>query len=165
MTHVNTILGKSLGAPNKFRLCVGLPTPHDSRPKVYQPVRLLVLYFTTAVSALLLALRTEAGTLTVNGNLAVTTNLTAQSITLGGVTATNWAASLSGGYKYVVVAEGTNDVQRGNNLQAAYSTATTLGPTSSNRVAVIVPPGSYNLGSSSFTLDASYLDLIGLVPA
>jgi hypothetical protein len=115
--------------------------------------------------ASLLATQVLAGTLTVSGSLTVTTNLTAQSITLGGVTETNWAASLSGGYKYVIVAEGTNDVQRGGNLLAAYSTAITLSPASSNRVAVIVPPGSYNLGTTGLTMNTSYVDLIGLVPA
>jgi hypothetical protein len=115
--------------------------------------------------ALLLATQVLAGTLTVSGNLTVTTNLTAQSITLGGITETNWAASLAGGYKYVIVAEGTNDLQRGSNLKAAYTTATTLSPTSSNRVAVIVPPGSYNLGGTGLTMNTSYVDLIGLVPA
>ena len=43
--------------------------------------------------------------------------------------------------------------------------ATTLGPTSSNRVAVIVPPGSYNLGMTGLVMNTSYVDLIGLVPA
>ena len=118
--------------------------------------------------ALLLAPTTYAGTLTINGDLVVTTNLTAESITLGGMTETNWTGVGSvplQGYKYVVVTEGTNDVQRGNNLQAAYSTATTLGPTSSNRVAVIVTPGAYNLGSTSLVMNTSYVDFIGLVPS
>src|SRR5580704_2196840 len=118
--------------------------------------------------ASLLATQALAGTLTVSGSLTVTTNLTAQSITLGGVTETNWTGVGSlplQGYKYVIVAEGTNDLQRGTNLLAAYSTATALGPTPSNRVAVIVPPGNYNLGSTNLTMNTSYVDLIGLVPA
>ena len=103
-----------------------------------------------------------------NGNLTVTTNLSAPSITLNGVTQTSWPAALAQGYQganYVIVAEGTNDLQRGSNLQAAYSTATTLNPTSSNRVVVLVPPGSYDLGSSGLTMNTSFVDLIGLVPA
>jgi hypothetical protein len=118
--------------------------------------------------ALLLATQALAGTLTVNGDLTITTNLTAQSITLGGVTETNWTGVGSlplQGYKYVIVAEGANDVQRGSNLKAAYTTATTLSPNSSNRVAVIVPPGAYNLGSTGLVMNTSYVDLIGLVPA
>jgi len=117
------------------------------------------------VAAPLLATQVLAGNLTVNGNLTITTNLTAESISLGGVTQTNWPAALAGGYKYVIVAEGTNNLARGSNLKAAYSTATTLGPTSSNRVVVLVPPGSYNLGATGLTMNTSYVDLIGLVPA
>ena len=106
-----------------------------------------------------------AGNLTVNGNLTVTTNLTAESISLGGVTQTSWPGALAQGYKHVIVPEGTNDLQRGSNLQAAYTTATTLNPTSSNRVVVLVPPGNYNLGGTDLTMNTSYVDLIGLVPA
>jgi hypothetical protein len=107
----------------------------------------------------------KAGTLTVNGNLTVATNLTAQSINLGGVTQTNWNFLPLQGYKYVIVAEGTNDTHRGNNLRAAYATATTLGPTVTNRVVVIVPPGTYNFGTTNLVMSTSYVDLIGLVPA
>lgn len=73
------------------------------------------------MTASLLATQVLAGNLTVNGNLTVTTNLTVeQSITLGGVTQTNWASADAlplQGYKYVIVAEGTNDLQRGSNLR------------------------------------------------
>jgi hypothetical protein len=105
-----------------------------------------------------------AGTLTVNGSLAVTTNLTAQSITLGGVTQTNWNFLPLQGNQYVIVPAGTNDLDRGNNLLAAYTTATTLGPAASNRVVVLIPPGSYNL-SGGLYMGTMYVDLIGLVPA
>lgn len=107
----------------------------------------------------------QAGDVNVQGNLGVNSNLTAQSISLGGQTRTNWNSLPLQGYKYVTVTEGTNDVHRGNNLRVAYSTATTLGPTASNRVAVIVPPGTYNLGATGLTMNTSYVDLIGLVPA
>lgn len=100
-----------------------------------------------ATSASFLAAHALAGTLTVSGNLTASTNLSAQSITLGGVTQTNWNFLPLQGNKYVIVPEGTNDGHRGNNLRAAYSTATTLGPAATNRVAVIVPPGAYNLGT------------------
>src|SRR5260221_12244828 len=87
---------------------------------------------TQVLFASLLATQALAGNLTVVGNLTVATNLTAQAIILGGVTQTNWNFLPLQGYKYVVVAEGTNDVQRGSNLKAAYTTATTFIPTSSN---------------------------------
>jgi hypothetical protein len=53
--------------------------------------------------------RIRAGEFTVAGHMNVTSNLTAQSIMLGGQTSSNWPSG--GGYKYVVVAEGTNDTQ------------------------------------------------------
>ena len=68
------------------------------------------------------------------------------------------------GDKYVIVAEGTNDVHRGSNLRSAYSTATTLNPAATNRVIVIVPPGNYNLNGSDLTMNSNYVDLVGLVP-
>jgi hypothetical protein len=49
------------------------------------------------VVALLLVTRGLAGTLTVNGSLTISTNITAQSITLGGVTETNWPSGPNGG--------------------------------------------------------------------
>lgn len=122
---------------------------------------------TLSAALALEALSARAGDVNLLGNLTVTSNLTAQSsITLGGVQQTNWPSLAQGyqGYKYVIVAEGTNDVQRGGNLQAAYATATTLGPAATNRVVVLVPPGSYNLGSG-LVMNTSYVDLIGLVPA
>ena len=118
---------------------------------------------TIVISSIFFAVHAFAGSLTINGNLTVASNLTAQSISLGGVTNSTWPGLQ--GYKYVMVSEGTNDAQRGNNLQAAYATATTLSPSSSNRVAVIVPPGTYNLGTAGLVMNTSYVDLIGLVPA
>jgi hypothetical protein len=64
--------------------------------------------------ASLLATQVLAGTLTINGDLIVTTNLTAQSITLGGVTLTNWASGRSalqfnGATNYVGVVAFTNN--------------------------------------------------------
>ena len=116
---------------------------------------------------------TVTGNLTTTGNLTVSSDMTAQSITLGGVTQTSWlmagwvtdtnALPLQGD-KYVIVPEGTNDTQRGNNLQAAYVAATFLNPGISNRVAVIVPPGAYNLGTTGLDMYTSDVDLIGLVP-
>jgi hypothetical protein len=107
----------------------------------------------------------RAGDVNLLGNLSVSSNLTAQSISLGGQTYSNWPGLSLQGYKYVIVAEGTNDTHRGNNLRAAYSTATTLSPAITNRVAVIIPPGNYNLGSGGLNMNTSYVDLIGLVPA
>ena len=119
----------------------------------------LVIVLTTAVA------HAWAGNLSVVGNLNVASNLTAQSITLAGEVWTNWNNLPMQGSNYVVVAVGTNDVHRGNNLRAAYATATTLNPTSANRVTVIIPPGNYDLGSGGLNMNTSYVDLIGWVPA
>ena len=113
--------------------------------------------------ASLLAAQAWAGTLTVSGDLTTSSNLIANSITLGGVTETTWNFLPLQGSKYVIVPEGTNDIHRGYNLRAAYSNATTLSPSSSSRVAVIVPPGNYSL-APDFAMNTSYVDLIGLVP-
>ncbi len=117
---------------------------------------------TLSAALALEAVSARAGNVNLLGNLNVNSNLTAQSIGLAGVTQTNWNFLPLQGAKYVIVAEGTNDLQRGSNLLAAYATATTLNPSSSNRVVVLVPPGSYNTG---LTMNTSYVDLIGLVPA
>ena len=98
-----------------------------------------------------------------NGLWTSATNLvTTTSNTLASAIASNLPLQ---GYKYVIVAAGTNDTHRGLNLLAAYATATTLSPSAISRVAVIVPPGGYDLGSTTgLVMNTSYVDLIGLVP-
>lgn len=54
-----------------------------------------------------------------------------------------------------------NEVTNGLNLIAAYTAAEALNPSASNRVAVIVPPGRYNLGTAGLQMDTAYIDLIG----
>ncbi len=66
----------------------------------------------------------------------------------------------------VVVQHGANAVASGTNLIAAYTAAESLTPggaalAADNRAAVIVPPGKYDLGSSSLVLDTDYIDIIG----
>jgi len=113
-------------------------------------------------AASLLAIRTSAGNLTIDGTLTANSNLTVLStITLGDEARSNWPFN---GYKCVVVPEGSNDVHRGNNLRAAYSTAAILSPSSTNRATVILPPGNYNLNGTDLSLASNYVDLVGLVP-
>ena len=70
-----------------------------------------------------------------------------------------------------VVVQVTNDAAtNGTNLLAAYTAAKLLEPNGAalaedNRAVVLVPPGAYNLGASTFTLDADYVDLVGLSSA
>lgn len=71
---------------------------------------------------------------------------------------------------FVTVTTSSNELENGLNLLAAYALARTAAPygqplSSSNRMAVLVPPGRYNLGSSSLALDTECVDLVGLSPA
>jgi hypothetical protein len=74
------------------------------------------------------------------------------------------------GSAYVVVPTTSSAVQNGLNLLAAYAQAKSLTPngmprSATNRVAVIVPPGQYNLLASQILMDAEFVDLIGLSSA
>ena len=84
-----------------------------------------------------------------NGNLTVTTNAT-------GVLPTKGT-----GYVIVEQKQGDTDLQRGQKLLAAYAKAKTMRPGSTNRITVIIPPGTYN---TTITLDTDYIDLVGSVP-
>ena len=61
----------------------------------------------------------------------------------------------------------TNDAQvNGNNLLAAYTAAKSMTPnqnplSSTNRLAIILPPSIYDLGTQSLILDTQYIDIIG----
>lgn len=71
---------------------------------------------------------------------------------------------------YVLVRTTSSATQNGTNLLAAYTQAKTLTPNGSalaadNRAAVLVPPGRYDLGTGSITLDTEYVDLVGLSTA
>jgi len=67
---------------------------------------------------------------------------------------------------YVTVKVTDNAIVNGNNLLAAYALAKTRLPngaalSTSNRLAVILPPAKYNLGTQSLILDTQYIDIIG----
>ena len=71
------------------------------------------------------------------------------------------------GSAYVVVRMTRDEIQNGRNLVAAYSQAKArtphdrpLAPT--NRAAVIVPPGRYDLQTTQILMDAEFVDLCGL---
>ena len=69
----------------------------------------------------------------------------------------------------LVDASATSDTARFTNLQAAYTAAKSLNPngaaiSTTNRATVVIPPGTYDAGTNTFTLDAEYVDLIALVP-
>lgn len=57
-----------------------------------------------------------------------------------------------------------NAQTNGINLLAAYAAASDMNPSVSNRVAVIVPPGTYDMGMSGLDLTVEFIDVIGEVP-
>jgi hypothetical protein len=67
---------------------------------------------------------------------------------------------------YVTVKVTDNAIVNGNNLLAAYALAKTITPNGAslstvNRLAVILPPAKYNLGTQSLILDTQYIDIVG----
>lgn len=71
------------------------------------------------------------------------------------------------GESFLIVTVGSNQVTNGNNLKAAYTYATTRTPyggalSNSNRYSIILQPGVYDIGSTTFTLSNNFIDLIGL---
>ena len=67
---------------------------------------------------------------------------------------------------YVTVKITDNAITNGNNLIATYASAKAKTPngsalSASNRLAIILPPAIYDLGTQSLTLDTQYIDIIG----
>ena len=61
----------------------------------------------------------------------------------------------------VQVETGNNAVSNGLALIAAYNEAKTMNPSASNRVAVIIPSGRYDIGATGLVLNTPYINLIG----
>jgi len=71
------------------------------------------------------------------------------------------------GAAYVIVKTTDNASTNGLNLLAAYAQAKALTPhgqalSATNRAAVIVPPGRYDLGTGQLAMDTEFVDLVGL---
>jgi hypothetical protein len=99
-------------------------------------------------------------------NNTVGSSVITSKITLSGAIQAAGALPLQAA-NYIFVPVTNNALTNGTNLLNAYTTSKTLAPgglalSSSNRVSIILPPGNYNLGSSSLTLDTQYVDIIGL---
>jgi hypothetical protein len=67
---------------------------------------------------------------------------------------------------YIAVKVTDSEETNGNNLLSTYLLAKTLTPnnnslSSSNRLAIILPPAIYNLGQGFIELDVPYIDIIG----
>jgi hypothetical protein len=70
-------------------------------------------------------------------------------------------------YAYKVVRTYATDAENGQSLRDAYADAITQTPggnplSATNRFALLIPPGTYALGSTGLTLDTQFVDLIGL---
>ena len=70
---------------------------------------------------------------------------------------------------YITVTVTNNSVTNGTNLLQAYTIAKTTLPngnalSATNRLAIILPPAIYDLGTQSLTLDTQYIDIVGSTP-
>ena len=66
-------------------------------------------------------------------------------------------------YAYKVVRTYATDAANGDSLRDAYADAATfVGLSATNRFALLIPPGTYALGSTGLTLNTQFVDLIGL---
>ena len=65
------------------------------------------------------------------------------------------------GTNYVNVLGISTPIDNGTELQAAYTTAKTMTPSSTNRITVVISPGNYYL-STALTLDTQYIDIVSL---
>lgn len=70
-------------------------------------------------------------------------------------------------YSYKVVRTYATDTANGQSLRDAYADAVTLTPggnalSANNRVALLLPPGTYALGTTGLTMNTQFVDLIGL---
>jgi hypothetical protein len=70
------------------------------------------------------------------------------------------------GVNGVIVSAGTNAVANGNALKDAYTQACGMSPSASNRITVLVLPGTYDLnvsdGQAGLTMNTQYVDLSGV---
>lgn len=69
-------------------------------------------------------------------------------------------------YTYKRVRNGTSNAANGTALRAAYADALTLTPggnplSATNRVAILCPPGVYDLGSTGLDLTSEFIDIFG----
>ena len=67
-----------------------------------------------------------------------------------------------GGTNYIYVMANGTDTENATELSAAYTTAITMSPFTTNRITIVAAPGNYNFGSSAFTMDTQYIDLVSL---
>jgi hypothetical protein len=66
------------------------------------------------------------------------------------------------GTNYLYVAADGTPVENATALRAAYTTAQGMSPSATNRITIIAGPGYYDLESTAFQLNTSYIDLVSL---
>jgi len=66
------------------------------------------------------------------------------------------------GTNYIYVAANGTDVENAAELQAAYTTAQGMSPSSTNEITIVAGPGYYNFGSTYFELNTEYINLVSL---
>jgi hypothetical protein len=67
-----------------------------------------------------------------------------------------------GGAQYILVKAKGTDIENAAELQVAYTLATTMSPSATNRITIIAAPGNYNFGTSAFIMDTQFIDLVSL---
>jgi hypothetical protein len=73
-----------------------------------------------------------------------------------------YTADLSGTNSIFVVSAAGTDEENATELQAAYDAAKFMSPGPTNRITIVAAPGYYNFGTSTFTMDTPYIDLVSL---
>ena len=73
-------------------------------------------------------------------------------------------ANLAGisGTNFIYVAANGTDTANATALSTTYNTAKTMSPSATNRITIVAAPGYYNFGTSVFTMDTQYIDLVSL---
>lgn len=66
------------------------------------------------------------------------------------------------GTNYIYVMANGTDTDNAAELQAAYTAAQALSPSSTNRITIVCGPGNYNFDSTAFVMDTEYIDLVSL---
>ncbi len=66
------------------------------------------------------------------------------------------------GFRYKLVRDTGNAVTNGTNLAAAYVDAAASSPTATDRVAVLLMPGVYSMGTGTLAMDTEFVDIAGL---
>jgi hypothetical protein len=99
---------------------------------------------------------------TICGNGAGLTDLTLNGVALETIISNlQQSVSAYSNTVCVTVQVADNEATNGLNLIAAYAQAKTLSPSATNRIAVIVPSGRYDLGTTGLQINTPYIDLIG----